>query len=51
MKIRFSRWPARQPSWISDQDDLAIFDLQVIPMLTAKFQVNWLFSSSEEVKN
>ena len=27
---------------------LAIFDLQVIPMLPAKFRVNWPFSSEEE---
>ena len=30
---------------------LAIFDLQVTPMLPRKFGVNWLFSSGEEVKN
>ena len=30
---------------------LAIFDLQVIPMLPAKFRVNWPFSSEEEAKN
>ena len=30
---------------------LAIFDLQVIPMLPTKFQVNWLFGSGEEAKN
>ena len=29
---------------------LAIFDPQVIPMLPAKFQVNWPFSSEEEAK-
>ena len=30
---------------------LAIFDLQVTPMLPTKFQVTWPFSSGEEVKN
>ena len=30
---------------------LAIFDLQVIPMLPTKFQVNWHFCSEEEAKN
>ena len=30
---------------------LAIFDLQVIPMLPAKFRVNWPHSSEEGPKN
>ena len=30
---------------------LAIFDLQVTPMLPTKFQVNWTFASGEEAKN
>ena len=30
---------------------LAIFDLQVTPMLPTKFRVNWHFSSGEEAKN
>ena len=30
---------------------LAIFDLQVTPMLPTKFWVNWPFSSGEEAKN
>ena len=30
---------------------LAIFDLQVTPMLPSKFGVNWPFGSGEEVKN
>ena len=30
---------------------LAIFDLQVIPMLPTKFGVNWPFGSGEEAKN
>ena len=29
---------------------LAIFDLQVTPMLPSKFGVNWLFGSREEAK-
>ena len=46
-KNRFSRWQPLRPSWIS----LAIFFLQVTPMLPAKFQVNWHFGSGEEAKN
>ena len=30
---------------------LAIFDLQVTPMLPTKFQVNWPIGSGEEAKN
>ena len=30
---------------------LAIFDLQVTPMLPSKFRVNWLFGSGEGAKN
>ena len=30
---------------------LAIFDLQVAPILTTKFQVNWPFSTGEEGQN
>ena len=30
---------------------LAIFDLQVTPMLPNKFGVNWPFGSEEEAKN
>ena len=30
---------------------LAIFDLQVTPMLPKKFGVNWPFGSGEEAKN
>ena len=29
---------------------LAIFDLQITPMLPSKFQVNWPFGSGEEAK-
>ena len=45
---RFSRWG---PSWISDRNDLAIFDLQVTLMLPTKFQVNRPFGSGGEAKN
>ena len=47
---RFSRWRPWRPSWISDQlafqfrqygTILAIFYLQVTPMLPTKYQVNW----------
>ena len=30
---------------------LAFFDLQVTPMLPAKFRINWPFGSGEEMKN
>ena len=30
---------------------LAMFDLQVTPMLPIKFQVNWFFGSGDEAKN
>ena len=30
---------------------LAVFDLQVIPMLPTKFRINWLLGLGEEVKN
>ena len=30
---------------------LAIFDLQVTPMLPTKFQVSWPFGSGEEAKS
>ena len=33
---RFLRWPSKRPSWIPDRI-LAIFDLQVTPMLSIKF--------------
>ena len=48
---RFSRLRPRRPSWIPDQNDLAIFDLQVTPMPPTKFQVSWPFGSGEEAKN
>ena len=34
-----------------DRNYLAIFDLQVAPMLPTEFQVNWLFGSGDEAKN
>ena len=47
----FSRWPPWWLSWISDRNILAIFDLQVTPMLPTKFQVNWPFGTGEEAIN
>ena len=47
---RFSRWPPRQPPWISDRNNFSYFDLQGIPMLPTKCQVNWPFGSGEEAK-
>ena len=38
-KIDFTWWP----SWISHRNVLAIFDLQVAPILPTKFPVNWPF--------
>ena len=35
----------------SDRKNIAIFDLQVIPMLPTTFQVNWTFGSGVEAKN
>ena len=37
--------------WFPIGTILAMFDLQVISMLPAKFRVNWPFSSEEEEKN
>ena len=58
-KSRLSRWqpwrPSRgqpwRPSWISHWNILAIFYLQVTPMLPTKFHVIWPFISREEAKN
>ena len=50
-EYRFSRWLPWRPSWISDRNDLAIFDLQVTPMPPTKFRLNWPFGSGEEAKN
>ena len=60
----FLRWPPWRPSWISNRDTfsyghlgfpigtaLAIFDLQVTPMVPTKFKVNKPFDSGEEAKN
>ena len=49
-KNRFSRWPPLWPSWISDQKDLAISDLQVTLMLPTKFQLNCLFVQKQKGK-
>ena len=38
---RLSRWRPWQPSWISNQNDLATFDLKVTSILPLKFRVNW----------
>ena len=35
-----SRWRPWRPAWIFDGTILAIFDLQVTPMLPSKFGVN-----------
>ena len=55
VKNRFSRWLPWRPFWFYDRHDfftigmiLAIFDLQVTPMLPTKFGVNWPFGSGEE---
>ena len=50
-KNRISRWPPWRPSWISDREDVAIFDLYVTPMLPTKLGVNWLLGLGEEAKN
>ena len=47
-KNRFSRWPPRQSSWISDPNDFSYFDLQVTPMLSTKLRVNWPFRIRSE---
>ena len=49
-----NRFPKQQPwwpSWISDRNELANFDLPAILMLSTKFQVNWPFGSGEEEQN
>ena len=48
MKNCFSSW---RLSWITDQNILVIYNLQVTPMLSTKFQINWRFCSGEEAKN
>ena len=56
-KNRFSRWLPLQDGCHCSHlgfltgTILAIFDLQVTPMLPDKFQVNWPFGSGEEAKN
>ena len=40
-----------RPSLIVDQHNLAIFDLQVTPMLPTKFGVHWPFGSEEQAEN
>ena len=46
-KNSFSWWSPWRPSWISDRNGLATFDLQVTLILPTKFQVNWPFGSGE----
>ena len=46
-KNRLSRWSPWQPSWMSNRTILAIFDLQVTPMIP----INKPFDSGEEAKN
>ena len=41
-KNRLSKWRLWRPSWISDRNDFNYFYLQVTPMLSIKFRVNWL---------
>ena len=48
---RFSTWLLGRPSRIFDQNDFAIFDVQVTPILSIKFRVNRPFYSGEEVQN
>ena len=50
-KNRFSRWPPCGHLGFTIGTILAIFDLQVTPMLHSKFGVNWLNGSGEEAKN
>ena len=48
IKNRFSTWLLGWPSMTSDRMILAIFDLQVTPILPIKFRLNW--SSIQEKK-
>ena len=51
-KNRFSRWPPwRGHLGFTIGKILAIFDLQVTPMLSIKFGVNWPFGSRKEANN
>ena len=45
------RWVAATAAILDFRTTLAIFDVQVTPMLPTKFQVNWPFGSGEEAKN
>ena len=47
-KVDFQEW---RPSWNTDRNGLAIFDLQVTRMLSKRFQVIWPFGSEAEAKN
>ena len=46
-KIRFSRW---RHLGVPIGTILAVFDLQVTPMVPINFQASWLFSLGEEAK-
>ena len=48
---KFSRLRPGQPSCISIETILAIFDLQVTLILPTKFQINWPLGSREEVQS
>ena len=50
-KNKHSRWLPCGHLGFPIRTILAIFDLQVTPMLPTKFQVSWPFDSGEEVKN
>ena len=41
---------AWRPFWISDRNNLSIFDPQITPVLPTKFQVNGPFGSGDEGK-
>ena len=50
-KNRFSRWPPRRPSWISDRNNFIYFLSTGHPDASTKFRVNWPFGSEEEAQN
>ena len=39
------------PSLISDRNDFIYFYLQVAPIISTKFRINWPFGSGEEGQN
>ena len=50
-KSRFSRWRNRCHLGFLIRMILAIFDLQLTPLLPTEFQVNWPFGSGDEAKS